>query len=379
LSDPRFLVERSGYYWEIETDDGKELRSPSLDGADMPFSVGFAWGGIIRTSDARGPTGRIRLYEQASRLGASGPVVRIAVATDWRLAKPMTAAFEATARRILLFVALGLIITTLVQAYVGFLPLGRLQRAIQEVRLGEQSRLPEDFPSELQPTVVHLNALLRANAAIIERSQVLAGNLAHSLKTPLSIIVDEAVHLKADAAKGDPDVILRKAERIRGIVDFQLARIRASSAEGGVLTGVPLAPAVRNVLFALARLHPGRALSVESIPEDLRVACAQQDFEEMFANLADNAMKWAKTKVTIRATRAAGMASLVIKDDGPGMAVEDIGRAFALGTRLDECVPGTGFGLAIVKELAESYRGRVALEPCKPSGLRATLLLPVWT
>ena len=196
LSDPRFLVERSGFYWKIEAEDGKALRSPSLEGGDLPLSVDFAPTGPSRTTEADGPTGRTRIYQKAMVLAPAGRKARIAVATDLRLLKPLVMEFDATTRRILLFVAVGLTITTLAQAYVSFLPLTRLQRALQDIRSGAQTQIPDDFPSELQPTIASLNALLQTNRALIERSQVLAGNLAHALKTPLSIIVDEAATMK---------------------------------------------------------------------------------------------------------------------------------------------------------------------------------------
>ncbi len=143
---------------------------------------------------------------------------------------------------------------------------------------------------------------------MIERSQVLAGNLAHSLKTPLSIIVVEATTMKSEPGQGDPEIILRKCERIRGIVDFQLARIRAASINGSTLSSLKLAPVVQNVISALRRLYPERNIAVEDAPREWRVACVQQDFEEMFANLVDNAFKWANSsvRVSLRPRKARG-------------------------------------------------------------------------
>ena len=158
LSDPRFLVERSGYYGESEGDDGKALRSPSLDGVDLPFSVGFAPATPGRTIEANGPTGPAKIYQKAMALSPAGRPVRIAVATDLRLLKPLVKHFDATTRRLLLFVAIGLGITTLAQAYIGFMSLTRLQRALPKIRSGEEQRIPENFPSELQPTIASLSA-----------------------------------------------------------------------------------------------------------------------------------------------------------------------------------------------------------------------------
>ena len=201
LSDPRFLVERSGYYWQVESSDGKVLRSPSLEDARLPFSIDFKPTAPSQTAEADGPTGQPRIYQKALVLSPASPSVRIAVATDPRLLKPLVKDFDATTRRILVFVAIGLMITTMAQANFGYLPLTRLQRALQRIRSGAETRIPEDFPSELQPTIASLNALLKANRALIERSPVLAGNLAHSLKTPLSIIFDEATTMRNEPGK----------------------------------------------------------------------------------------------------------------------------------------------------------------------------------
>lgn len=378
LSDPRFLVERSGYYWEIESDDGKTLRSPSLEDASLPFSVDFAPRAPSRTAEANGPTGLTRIYQKVVTLSPASRTVRIAVATDLRLLKPLVKNFDATTRRILLFVAIGLSITTLAQAYIGFLPLTRLQRALQKIRSGAETRVPEDFPSELQPAIASLNALLQTNRALIERSNVLAGNLAHSLKTPLSIIVDEATRMRNEPGKGDPDIILLKSERIRGIVDFQLARIRAASACGTALTSLKLAPAVQNVIWALRRLYPERSLIVEEAPPEWVVVCVKQDFEEMLANLVDNALKWANSTVRVSTCRIGQRVEIVVEDDGPGMSALDIQKVFALGARLDENMPGTGFGLTIVKELAATYDGEVWLGASAMGGVCARLSLPAW-
>ena len=375
LSDPRFLVERSGYYWEIEGEDGRKLRSPSLESSDLPLSAEFSQSARSRTDEADGPTGRTRIYQKAVALSPGGRIVRIAVATDLRLLKPLVKSFDATTRRILLFVAIGLMVTTLAQAYIAFLPLTRLQRALQSIRSGEETRVPNNFPSELQPTIASLNALLQSNRALVERSQVLAGNLAHALKTPLSVIVDEATTIRDDPGRGDPGIILRKSERIRAIVDFQLARIRTASAGGSTLSSLKLGPAIQNVIWALRRLYPERDLSVENPPREWTVVCVKPDFEEMLANLIDNALKWSRSSVRISTRRSGPRIEISVEDDGPGMSAQDIERAFAIGTRLDESVPGTGFGLAIVRELAETYGGEVLLENSEMGGVRARLFL----
>lgn len=265
----------------------------------------------------------------------------------------------------LAIVALVLAVATLVQLRLGLRPLRVLRDRVAAVREGAATDVPEDQPDELRPLAVELNALVRDNAAALATARGSAANLAHALKTPVATLAIEL--------GDDPRAV--QVARIDATIRHHLARARGGSVDRRAATS--LQPAVEGLVAVVAALHRDRGLNVRAEVRDLSVAVDAADLDELAGNLIDNAARHARSAVNVTAVRKGGFAVLRVSDDGPGIAAADRARATDPGVRLDERGDGHGFGLAIVRDLAALYGGRLELGEADGGGLVATVTLPV--
>lgn len=374
LSDSRFLAPRSGYYWEVEADGQPVLTSSSLAGR------GLALGppppeGVDRVASARAPTGEVRTIERLVKRPWWPKRLRLVMGADQRLLTDLVARFNARMAASLAVIALGLMAAAVAQVWLGLRPLGRMRAALAAIRRGEAASLPADLPLEVAPLASDLNGLLEANREMVRRARVQAANLAHGLKTPLSILMDEGERLIAAGQGAAGETILREGERMRRQIDFEMARARAAAGGApGAATG--LTAAAQEVQAALRRLYPDRGFESDGLL-DVAVRCEAEDLHEILGNLLDNAAKWSRTRIRLSAGRLDGQVRIAVDDDGPGIAPEDRERVFGVGERLDERLPGSGLGLAIVRDLAGRYGGKVWLEDSPLGGARACVSLPL--
>lgn len=378
LSDPRFLPPGSGFYWQIDASDGQSAASPSLAGSALPLDGPPPAPGVERHSFIDGPTGEVRLVQRTVRLARAGDTLRIGIGADERLLQSVLADFNRTLALSLGVIALGLIAAAFMQVWFGLQPLTKVRASLADVRQGRAERLPTDAPDEVMPLVDDLNALIDANHEMIRRARAQAGNLAHGLKTPLAILVDEGERLRAAGDASAAAVILAQCDRMRRQIDYQIARARAAASRSAPGAVADVGTNLESVISAMRRLHGRRGVTFDHAAEPgLRVAVEGQDLNEMVANLVDNAGKWAKSRVQVSAASpAAGLVRLTVDDDGPGLPPEAWELVFNVGQRLDEQAPGSGLGLSIVRDLAVLYGGRVWLEKAPIGGLRAVLELP---
>ena len=383
VADPRFELPLSGWYWQVGR-PGAPLRdiraSKSLFGGDIPSLVaegGDQRIGEVRKGYRRGPEDRfLRILERDVDLGEDGRfVIRVAGPADDIDADVRRFTFALTVTFTLLGLLLGL--TTLLQIRFGLRPLTVLRRAVGAVRRGEADRIAGRYPQDLAPLARELNLLLETNREILERARTQVGNLAHALKTPLSVIVNEVDHAPTELA----GKVREQAALMRDQVDYYLNRARAAALAGtlGALTEV--APVVDGLSRTFSKIHMGRQLAIEDlVAPGARFRGEGQDLEEMVGNLVDNACKWARSRVVVAAEVVArdGVASLqvTVDDDGPGLPEPAREEVLRRGRRLDETKPGSGLGLSIVADLAGLYRGHLHLEASPLGGLRAVLVLP---
>jgi len=273
--------------------------------------------------------------------------------------------------------ALILLVVGLFQISRGVSPVAQLRRRLASIHQGQSRRMDGDFPSEVQPLVDDLNALLAERDRVVERAQAKAGDLAHTLKTPLAVLLQEAEI--ADRAN-QPEIaaaIRQQVERMQRQMDYHLAHARAAASGAAPGTRCDVSEAAEGLARTLRRLYADRQLTIAlTVPEGQAVRVERADLEEMLGNLLDNACKWAASRVSL-STEASG-ASLLVRVDDDGMGVEDalLESVLQRGVRADETAPGSGFGLAIVRDLAEVYGGAIALSRSPLGGLRATLTLP---
>jgi signal transduction histidine kinase len=319
---------------------------------------------------------RLRMVERDIDLGedgrfvirVGGPADEISNAVDqFRLALLVTFG--------LLGLALGL--TALLQIRFGLQPLVNLRAGLGAIRRGEAERIPGEYPQDIAPLASELNLLLESNREILERARTQVGNLAHALKTPLSVMMNEA-------ESAPPDVSARIREQavlMRDQVNYYLDRARAAALAGTLGTMTEVEPVLAALARTFSKIYRDKHLLVNvSVPTGTRFRGERQDLEEMAGNLIDNAAKWARSRIAVQAEiRREGDRSslrLLIEDDGPGLPEEARAEVLKRGRRLDETKPGSGLGLSIVSDLAALYRGSLTLEAAALGGLRAVLELP---
>jgi signal transduction histidine kinase len=270
---------------------------------------------------------------------------------------------------------LGLLVATYFQVRYGLSPLGNIRKDLAAIRSGKAEKLEGELPYEIRPLQQELNALIQSNREIVDRARTHVGNLAHALKTPLSVISNEARSHQGPLATK----VVEQAEVMRMQITHHLdrARVAARSSVIGDVTDVD--QVLQGLKRALDRIHEERGLDLEiTASSGLKFQGEKQDFEEMVGNLLDNACKWAKSRVSASTTceNGARRFTVTVDDDGPGLTEAERKRVVKRGQRMDESKPGSGLGLSIVADLAHLYKGRFELEPSPDGGLRARLELP---
>ena len=265
----------------------------------------------------------------------------------------------------------------LVQVRRGLSLFGDLRARLNRVRDGSQNRLDGDYPSEVQPLVSELNELLSDREQRVTRALTKAGDLAHGLKTPLTILNQHAERAKASGQAELALTITQQVDRMRRQVDYHLAQARASASGGNPSARCHVMTSADALARTMATLHAERGLTIDvQVPHDHFVRAQREDLEEMLGNLVDNACKWAKSRVEIRSRAEDGSIEITVDDDGPGIDPSLREKVLQRGVRVDEAAPGSGLGLAIVADLVELYDGSIGLAGSPQGGLRAVLRLP---
>jgi signal transduction histidine kinase len=274
----------------------------------------------------------------------------------------------------------GLLIATFFQVRYGLRPVRDIGAKLAAIRSGQASRLEGSLPEEIQPLQDELNALIQSNEQIIERARTHVGNLAHALKTPLSVITNEARGLEGEF----PKKVAEQAELMREHITHHLGRAQIAariSIVGGV---TDVNDALRSLTNALTRIYSERGIAFTvNCPADAKFRGEKQDLQEMVGNLLDNAAKWASSQINVRVeVRQSPKPSLgkqlmvTVDDDGPGLPPDKLQTVVKRGNRLDESKPGSGLGLSIVADLSDIYSGSFDLQSAPSGGLRAKLVLP---
>jgi signal transduction histidine kinase len=295
------------------------------------------------------------------------------VAGDLSAVDAESDAFNGTLIWSFLLLGAGLVIAVFLQVRVGLLPVRKLQESLARIRNGSTPNLEGNFPAEIAPLASELNSLIEHSNEVVGRARTHVSNLAHFLKTPLSVLTSEA-----EAEPGPlADQVRRQVDTMRRQVDHYLARARAAGSVNVLGNRTAVAPVLSDLARVLTRIHAERDIAIDwDCPADLHFRGERQDLEEMTGNLMDNACKWAGTRVMVRALREGAWLTLTVEDDGPGLAPEDRTKVGTRGERLDESVPGTGLGLAIVRDISKLYAGSLALDTSPLGGLEARLTLP---
>lgn len=370
LSDPRYEEPLSGFYWQVTAHGKRPLLSASMTRGRLDDHVAHSPEITHELED--GPTGPAITYGFVKR-GPDGRYIHFVIATDQSELVRLVDRF--TRELTIWLAALGALLLATGFAVIGFglRPLGRLRDAIGLLRAGRAEQLDGRYPSEIVPLVADLNAYVRQNADMIARARVQAGNLAHSLRTPLAIIVDEAERLaKDEGTASSGSALLDQARIMEQQIEYQLARARsvAGVRVPGSLSVLPdlLTP----ILAAMRRLHADKRFVLDNALPEGTVALQVDpvNMSELVSILLDNAGKWARAEVRLALSMRDGAVSLIVHDDGRGMLPDELARAFEIGTRFDPAMSGSGLGLAIAKDICEAIGSTIELSS-PAQGLRA--------
>jgi signal transduction histidine kinase len=386
FTDARALRVYSGLYWTIAepTPDGRLItdvpsRSRSLWDSELHPPADLlarlrAEPSKLAKFDAPGPQPGERLRGVARIATIDGhESVFIAAEDRSPVDRDVRNSIVYTAAAVLLLGA-GLIIAVIIQVRVGLRPLFRLEAEVAQVRRGKSDRLHEAYPTELTPLADELNALVRHNQETVERQRTHVGNLAHALKTPISVMITESSQRPGPLA----ELVTRQAEVMRQQVDHHLRRARAAARAQGQGERTSVAEVLDELARTLERIFREKGVDIDwDAEEDLYFLGERQDLLEIAGNGMENAGKWCRSKVRVRAA-AAGPERLMltIEDDGPGLPADHREEVIRRGARLDENAPGSGLGLSIVDELARAYRGSLNLADSPLGGLKLELELP---
>ncbi len=381
LSDPRYSIPLSGYYWEVQKNGAMAARSNSLEGPMLKVPVDGGSDTQVHTHSIRGPTGELLIAERLRWLNGEKEPIRIIIGTDKRLLDHVLGEFNETLLWSLGIFSLSMIAVSGLLLIYAMAPIGQLRAAFANYRSGVTPDMHGRFPDEVQPLIDDLNSHIAASGEQMQRARAQAGNIAHGLKTPLAILVDEAHRLHEKGDTQAATIIQDQCRRMQSQIDYQIARARAAASRGKPGTAASLADNATAVVSALERLHIERGLKIDNeIPPGVMVACERQDLHEMLANLVDNACKYAKNRLVIRLEKnfPPGFVRVVVEDDGPGLPPEAREVVFNIGERWDSRPGGSGLGLAIVRDLVHLYGGEIRLGQSALGGLAVQLDLPVF-
>lgn len=375
LSDPRFIPKNSGFYWEVEREGFPPLRSPSLVSGDLSGKLAVNATPQWKISD--GPTGKTLEYGMIRYPEKDQPPLKLSMATDMRLLEEVLSAFNWPLFYALLGFAAAMTLLGAAQIIYSLKPLERLKLAIADIRSGKSGRMAGRYPAEISPLVSDLNQLLDANTEMVRSARIQAGNLAHGLRTPLAIMMDEAQQIAARGEKESAETLMNGCQQMLRYVDYYTARARTAALARLPGQTTSLRDTIEPIVAAMRRLHRDKEISIclGDFP-DILLPCDDVDLEEMTSNLIDNACKWATTRVMISWEDDRQWVLIFVDDDGSGLRPDEYDTVFQVGERLDVAKPGTGLGLSIVKDLSILYQGRITLSKSPLGGLRAELAIP---
>jgi signal transduction histidine kinase len=390
LGDLRFSQPETGWYWIIEplgTFAATPLSSSSLGTSNIavpsilavPFNNRYER--FYPATDAF--NNHVLVAETEVVLDGEGRAARFRVSGNLSVVEDDIRSFSRNLYIALAVFGFGSLVVNGLAILYGLRPLDDARRSLERVRRGEAERLEGEFPREIKPLTNDVNALIESNRRIVERARMQVGNLAHSLKTPIAVLLNESRTLD----KVQSDLVRSQAEAMQAQVQSYLNRARIAAQRESLLARTDVEPVLERLVRVMRRLNPDKEFHL-SVSPGLALAMEQQDVEETVGNLLENAARFCKTGVWISAIAGSNphgnesdaarrsWLAMAVEDDGPGLEPDQIKEALKRGRRLDESKPGAGLGLSIVREIATEYQGQLHLGRGDRGGLRVELLLP---
>jgi signal transduction histidine kinase len=373
-ADQRFLEPYSGAYFQISGKGQETFPSRSLWDRRLAADGNHQDIELHKRDSFEFEGEPLRILERDVVLPGSKVRWRFQVAQSRDAIDGQIRELRTTLVRSFAALGLGLLMLAALQAFYGLWPLRRVRREVVAIRSGTQTRIAENFPREINPLVDEINELLAHSEAQAEEARRHAGNLAHALKTPLTVINNAATAHSDDLDQ----TVIREASVMRRQVDHHLARARAIGRRASAQARATVWTSVQAVERAVTTLYENVTIDVAG-DRNVQVRVERQDLDEMLGNLVENAAKYGNGRVFVTVEPPeGGNVAVLIEDDGPGIPADQRAELFTRGTRLDTTgKPGTGLGLAIVRDVAEIYGGSIHLEQSEDlGGLLARLILP---
>ena len=372
-TDPRFHRPDSGWYWEILSGEIPAIKSSSLGDQELDLR-GLTLDESHGVQTVTGP-GQQKLRAQVAHVSYPhdpGSITFVATAPEMAISDDVHD-FYSHILTSFLVLGIGLSVAVVMQVMVALKPLNAIQSAISDIKAGKTERLPREFPSDVQPLVDELNFLLDHNETLLKRARNQLGDLAHSVKNPLTVIRNEARTMSGKQGQ----LILDQSHVMANSIDHYLSRARIYGKQDAIGYRTSVKSVIGDLSYAVEHIHKDRNITLDvECADDKWFRGEAQDLEEMAGNLIDNACKWAKSRVVVRCETDQNEFALVIEDDGPGIAEKEIKTITRRGKRLDETTPGHGHGLGITEDIAILYGGELKLGRSSLGGLKATLVLP---
>lgn len=385
-TDPRFSRPLSGYYWrvadllpEAKLSTTNQVRSRSLfdETLNIPIAdvnLGLANFGATGARDMARGAEQLRIGYRIIKLPDREFASMIIVAGDRSEIYDASQRFNLVLIGSLLLLATGLIVAIILQVRLGLEPVRRIGAELAEIRNGERDRLDDLLPIELAPLARELNALLTHNQEVVERARTQVGNLAHALKTPISVLLNES----RDSADGFGSLVFRQTQTMQRQVEHYLKRAQAIARAESFRARTPIMQVVEDIVRTLTKLYANDGVTLQIVGTTTALFRGdQEDLEDLVGNLAENACKYGGGLVEISfAYLDGGLIKIIMDDDGDGLTPSEITSALKRGVKLDETSHGSGLGLSIADELARAYGGSLVLEKSPYGGLRVNLQLP---
>jgi signal transduction histidine kinase len=385
VADARFALPLSGWYWQVNGpgEGPRLLASPSLLDQQLepvPGDAARDSEGVASYSTRDSSGNLLRVMDERLRLFNQNTEYEFLVSGNFDELKAEVSSFRQTLFFVMALLGLALLAAIFAQVRFSLRPLQEMQVQLNDIRSGKIELLPDRFPEEIQPVADELNLLVQSNFEIIDRARMQVGNLAHALKTPISVLANESRNSTTPLAVK----VREQLDAMRDHVNLYLDRARRAARAQAIGAVTEVDPVLQSLSRTLQRINADRGLSVTvEVSPGLKFRGERQDLEEMVGNLMDNACKWAKSKVIVKASglprasdEARSWLQLSVEDDGPGIPAEQRTEAMKRGRRLDETKPGSGLGMSIITETAGMYSGGLDLGVASIGGLRANLRLP---
>ena len=375
LGDARFEQPLSGWYWQVSSSGRTLVWSRSLWDESLAFEINGYQPGASGTATIQGPRQR-NLWVAYRFLQVDGfpdPVLFV-VAGDTSDLMDDRREFDLVLILSLLTLGIGVLLALLIQVRYGLKPLNGLVQNLEEIRLRKTDKLGESYPEEILPLIEVTNAVLEENQEQIKRARRHVGNLAHALKTPLTLLKGE---IREKVQPPGQEALNDQLGSITNLVEYHLGRASVAGTSALVAHIVPVSEAIEPICRSLEKIHAEKnKFAYLDIPPALCFLGEREDLEEIVGNILENAFKWAKKRVTVSATGGENGLILQVMDDGPGMTEEDMRNSVVRGHRIDEMTPGHGLGLSIVADLVDLYQGSFELSPASTGGLSVSILFP---